>query len=181
MLQLLTPPVSTPTTLFVAASIRGLPEDPPWVEPWVHMTCTHISPVSLPSQLEICQSKFFCNACIGKPVARSAHQDWNTHWLLRGLKDVDVGVCLKVGFRGGLHFSWGKDDGREAGGYPAVSSTCIKSSVVAQGACSITHAITLHRHAVDFHCRQLTPQRGRRVVRAHEPFVKDIFFALPWG
>ena len=40
MSQLLTPPVNTPTTLFVAVSISGLPDDPPWVDPWVQMTCT---------------------------------------------------------------------------------------------------------------------------------------------
>ena len=94
---------------------------------------------------------------------------------------MDVGIHLKMGFWGGLHFSWGKDDRREARGYPAVSSTRIKISVAAQEACSITHAITLHRHGAAFHCRQQAPLRARRVVRAHEPFVKDIFFALPWG
>lgn len=56
---------------------------------------------------------------------------------------MDVGVYLKVGFWGGLHLSRGKYDRREAGGYPAVSSTRIEISVAAQEACSITHMQSL--------------------------------------
>lgn len=44
MSQVLTPPVSTPTTRRVLASIRGLPEEPPWVEPRVQMTCGRTIP-----------------------------------------------------------------------------------------------------------------------------------------
>ena len=39
MLHVVVPPVRTPTTFRVSASMRAAPLDPPWVAPWLHCTC----------------------------------------------------------------------------------------------------------------------------------------------